>query len=85
MICMMPWLEFELESKDLPMLDVQKFFDLLNTLEEPLHEYMAIIILAFVIWFMSIKSICILKHLLQRASELDYTLLVNHKKPKDMY
>jgi hypothetical protein len=42
------WPNNELESKDPPTSDVQKFFDLFKASKEPLREYTRIIIRAFV-------------------------------------
>jgi hypothetical protein len=47
--------ELETNSDGPPTLDVQKFFDILRALEEPLHEYMIVSILAFVSCLMAVK------------------------------
>jgi hypothetical protein len=39
-----------------PTLEVQKFFDLLKVVKEPLHEHKKVIVLVFVTRLMAIKS-----------------------------
>jgi hypothetical protein len=48
------WLEFELKSEDLPTLDVQNFLNLMKVLKNPLQDYTALAIFAFVTQFMAI-------------------------------
>jgi hypothetical protein len=50
------WPEFELESEDLPTLGVQKFLDLYKSLNESLHQYRTVKILAFLSQLISINS-----------------------------
>jgi hypothetical protein len=66
---------------------VHKFFNLLKTLEEPLHRHTDVIVLEFVVQLMSIKSkfafsINCYKELVDLISEV---LPTSHKMPKDMY
>jgi hypothetical protein len=49
-------LELETNFEDPPTLEVQKSFDMLRALEEPLHEHTTVSILAFVTHLMAIKS-----------------------------
>jgi hypothetical protein len=44
------------DHHDSPTPEVQKFFDLLKALEEPLHAHIDVTVLEFVTWLMSIKS-----------------------------
>jgi hypothetical protein len=81
------WLELETNHEDPPTLDVQKFFDMLSTSEEPLHGHTIISILAFVTRLTTIKlkfafSNKCYKELLNLFSDV---LPSNHKMPKDMY
>jgi hypothetical protein len=48
--------EFDLDTEDPPTPEVKEFFRLLKASEEPLHEHMKVIVLAFVIRLMAIKS-----------------------------
>jgi hypothetical protein len=48
--------EFGTNLEDPPTPDVQKFFDILRTSEESLHEHMTVSVLAFVTHLMAIKS-----------------------------
>jgi hypothetical protein len=78
-----PW---DLESKNPPMLDNLKFFELLKASEEPLHEHTKLIILVFMTQLMAIKSKFAFsnncyKELMNLISNV---LLENHKMPKDM-
>jgi hypothetical protein len=41
-------LEFDLDTKDPPTLEVEEFFRLLKASEEPLHKHTEVIVLAFV-------------------------------------
>jgi hypothetical protein len=79
--------ELETNREDPPTLEVQKFFDMLRALEEPLHEHMTVSILTFITRITSIKSKFAFsnkcyKELLSLFSDV---LLSNHKIPKDMY
>jgi hypothetical protein len=81
------WLELETNHEDPPTPDVQKFFDMLSTSEEPLHGHTIISILAFVTRLTTIKlkfafSNKCYKELLNLFSDV---LPSNHKMPKDMY
>jgi hypothetical protein len=75
------------DHHDSPTLEVQKFFDLLKALEEPLHGHTDVTGLKFVTRLMSIKSkfvfsINCFKELVDLISEV---LPAGHKMPKDMY
>jgi hypothetical protein len=50
------WPEFEINSKDPPTLEVQKFFSMLKASEESLYEYTIVSVLAFVTRLAAIKS-----------------------------
>jgi hypothetical protein len=81
------WLELETNHEDPPTPDVQKFFDMLSTSEEPLYGHTIISILAFVTRLTTIKlkfafSNKCYKELLNLFSDV---LPSNHKMPKDMY
>jgi hypothetical protein len=77
---------FPPHSKELPP-DVKKFFDLLKTAEEPLHEHTKVSILAFVTRLMAIKS----KFVFSNNCYNELLILIsevfppNHKMPKDVY
>jgi hypothetical protein len=67
--------------------EVQKFFELLKAVEEPLHEHTKVTVLVFVTRLMAIKSKFAFwnncyKELLNLISDV---LPENHKMPKDMY
>jgi hypothetical protein len=47
--------KLETNSEDPPILEVQKFFDMLRASEEPLHEHTTVSILSFVAHLMAIK------------------------------
>jgi hypothetical protein len=49
-------LKFEADFEDPPTPEVQKFFELLNTLEEALYEHTTMFVLAFVTQLMVIKA-----------------------------
>jgi hypothetical protein len=49
-------LEFEADFEDPPTPEIQKFFELLNTLEEALYEHTIMFVLAFVTQLMVIKA-----------------------------
>jgi hypothetical protein len=75
------------DHHDSPTPEVQKFFDLLKALEEPLHGHTDVTVLEFVTQLMSIKSkfafsINCYKELVDLISEV---LPTGHKMPKDMY
>jgi hypothetical protein len=79
--------ELETNCEDPPTPEVQKFFDMLRALEEPLHEHTTVSVLAFVTRITSIKSKFTFsnkcyKELLSLFSDV---LPSNHKMPKDMY
>jgi hypothetical protein len=79
--------ELEINREDPPTPEVQKFFDMLRALEEPLHEHTIISALAFVTRITSIKSKFTFsnkcyKELLSLFSNV---LPSNHKMSKDMY
>jgi hypothetical protein len=72
-------------SKELPP-DVKKFFDLLKTAEEQLHEHTKVSILAFVTRLMAIKSKFVFSN--NCYNELFLISKVfppNHKMPKNVY
>jgi hypothetical protein len=48
--------ELETNHEDPPTLEVQKFFDMLRSSEEPLHEHTTVSIIAFITRITSIKS-----------------------------
>jgi hypothetical protein len=50
------WPEFDLDTEDPPMPEVEEFFRLLKASEKLLHEHTKVTVLAFVIWLMAIKS-----------------------------
>jgi hypothetical protein len=79
--------EFEADFKDPLTPEFQKFFELLKTSEETLHEHTIIYVLCFVTRSMAIKSKFVLsnncyKELLMLISDI---LLANHNLPRDMY
>jgi hypothetical protein len=79
--------ELETNSKDPPTSEVQKFFNILRTSEEPLHEHMIVSILAFMTRLTAIKSKFAFsnkcyKELLSLISDVPPN---NHKMPKEMY
>jgi hypothetical protein len=79
--------ELETNHEDPPTLEVQKFFDMLRSSEEPLHEHTTVSIIAFMTHLMAIKSKFTFsnkcyKELLSLISDV---LLNNHKMLKDMY
>jgi hypothetical protein len=49
-------LELERNPEDPPTMEVQKFFDILGALEEPLHEHTTVSVFTFVTRLMAIKS-----------------------------
>jgi hypothetical protein len=79
--------ELETNHEDHPTSEMQKFFNMLKSSEEPLHEHTTVSILAFVNCIMSIKSKFAFsnkcyKELLRLFSDV---LPSNHKMPKDIY
>jgi hypothetical protein len=79
--------ELEINSKDPPTPEVQKFFNMLRASEELLHKHMTISVLTFLIRLTAIKSKFALsnkcyKELLSLISDV---LPNNHKMSKDMY
>jgi hypothetical protein len=79
--------EFEADFEDPPILEVQKFFELLKASEEVVHKRTTMYVLSFVIGLMAIKSKFVFsnnwyKELLKLFSDV---LLANHKVPRDMY
>jgi hypothetical protein len=79
--------ELKTNSEDPPTPEVQKFFDMLRALEEPLHEHTTISILAFVTCLTTIKSKFAFSNKCYREllSLISDILPNNHKMPKDMY
>jgi hypothetical protein len=76
------WPELETNREDPPTPEVQNFFDMLKSLEEPLHEHTTISVLTFVTCITSIKSNKCYKELLRLFSDV---LPSNHKMSKGMY
>jgi hypothetical protein len=79
--------ELETNREDPPTPEVQKFFDMLRTSEESLHEHTTVSVLTFITCIMSIKSKFAFsnkcyKELLSLFSDV---LPSNHKMPKDRY
>jgi hypothetical protein len=79
--------ELETHPKDPPTLEVQKFFDMLRALEEPLHEYTTASVLAFVTRLTSMKSKFTFSNKCYKEllSLFNDVLPSNHKMPKDMH
>ncbi|WVZ83078.1 hypothetical protein U9M48_030258 [Paspalum notatum var. saurae] len=79
--------EFCLNSEDPPTKEVEEFFKLLQTSEEPLHEHTKLSVLAFVTRLIAIKS----KYFFSNKCFNDLIQLIGdafpqpHKFPKDMY
>jgi hypothetical protein len=79
--------EFGTNPEDPPTLEVQKFFDILRALEEPLHVHTTVSVLTFMTRLVTIKSkfafsINYYNELLNLISDVRP---INHKLPKDMY
>jgi hypothetical protein len=79
--------KFEIDFAYPSTLVVQKFFELLKTSEEALHEHTTMFVLSFVTRLMAIKSKFVFsnncyKELLKLISGV---LLTNHKLSRDMY
>jgi hypothetical protein len=81
------WPELETNHEDPSTLEVQKFFDMLRASEEPLHEYMIVSVLAFVIRITSIKSKFVFsnKYYKELLSLISDVLPSNHKMAKEMH
>jgi hypothetical protein len=81
------WSELETNREDPPTPEVQKFFDMLRSLEEPLHEHMIVSVLTFVTCITSIKSKFAFSNKCYKEplSLFSDVLPSNHKMPKDMY
>jgi hypothetical protein len=50
------WLEFDLDTKDPPMSELEEFIRLLKASEELLHGHTKVTMLIFVTWLMTLKS-----------------------------
>jgi hypothetical protein len=79
--------KFGTNPEDPPTLEVQKFFDILRALEEPLHVHTTVSVLTFMTRLVTIKSkfafsINYYNELLNLISDVRP---INHKLPKDMY
>jgi hypothetical protein len=79
--------EFEVDFEDPPTSEVQKFFELLKTSEEAVHEHTTVSVFSFVTRLMAIKSKFVFsnncyKELLKLLSNV---LPMNHKLPREMY
>jgi hypothetical protein len=81
------WPELETNYEDPPTPEVQKFFDMLRALEEPLHEHTTVSVLTFITRITSIKSKFAFsnKCYQELLSLFSDVLRSNHKMPKDMY
>jgi hypothetical protein len=80
------WPEFDLDTEDPPTPDVEEFFRLLKASEEPLHEHMKVIVLAFVTRLMAIKSKFFSNNCYNELLKLVGDVLPNpNKLPKNMY
>jgi hypothetical protein len=79
--------ELETNSKDPPISEVQKFFDMLRDLEELLHEHTTISVLTFVTHLTAIKSKFAFsnKYYKDLLSLISDVLSNNNKMSKDMY
>jgi hypothetical protein len=79
--------EFDLDTEDPPMSEVEEFFRLLKASEEPLHEHMKVTMLAFVTRLMAIKSkFFFFNNNYNELLKLIGDVLLNpNKLPKDMY
>jgi hypothetical protein len=80
-------LEFDLDTEDPSTLKVKEFFRLLKALEELLHEYMKVTLLAFVTRLMAIKfNFFFSNNCYNELLKLIRGALLNpNKPPKDMY
>jgi hypothetical protein len=80
-------LEFDLDTEDAPTMEVEEFFGLLKASEEPLHEDMKVIVLAFVTQLMASKSkFFFSNNCYNELLKLIGDVLLNpNKLPKDMY
>jgi hypothetical protein len=81
------WPEFDLDTEDPHMPEVEEFFRLLKASEEPLHEHMKVTMLTFVIRLMAIKSkFFFSNNCYNELLKLVGVVLPNpNKLPKDMY
>jgi hypothetical protein len=79
--------ELQTYSKDPPIPEVQKFFDMLRALEESLHEHTTVSVLTFVTRLTAIKSKFAFsnKCYMELLSLISDVLPSNHKMLKDMY
>jgi hypothetical protein len=79
--------EFDLDTEDPPTPEVEEFFRLLKASEEMLHEYTKVTVLAFVTWFMAIKSkFFFSNNCYNELLKLIGDVLPNpNRLPKDMY
>jgi hypothetical protein len=79
--------EFDLDTEDPPMPEVEEFFRLLKASEELLHELTKVTVLAFVIRLMAIKSkFFFSNNCYNKLLKLIGDVLLNpNKLPKDMY
>jgi hypothetical protein len=79
--------ELQTYSKDPPIPEVQKFFDMLRALEESLHEHTTVSVLTFVTRLTAIKSKFAFsnKCYTELLSLISDVLPSNHKMLKDMY
>jgi hypothetical protein len=79
--------EFDLNTEDPPTSEVDEFFRLLKTSEEPLHKHMKVTLLAFVTRLMAIKSkFFFSNNYYNELLKLIGDVLPNpNKLPKDMY
>jgi hypothetical protein len=79
--------EFDLDTENLPTLEVEEFFRLLKASEEPLREHTKVIVLAFVTRLMAIKSkFFFSNNCYNELLKLIRDILLNpNKLTKDMY
>jgi hypothetical protein len=79
--------ELETNPEDPPTPMVQRFFDILRSSEESLHEHTTVSILAFVTCLMAIKSKFAFSNncYKEQLNLISDVLHNNHKIPKDMY
>jgi hypothetical protein len=81
------WPEFDLDTKDPPMPELEEFFRLPKASEELLHGHTKVTMLTFVTWLMTLKSRFFFsnncyKELLKLFGDV---LLDPNKLPKEMY
>jgi hypothetical protein len=79
--------EFDLDTEDLPMPEVEEFFRPLKASEEPLDEHTKVTLLTFMTWLMAIKSMFVFSNnCYNELLKLIEDVLPNpNKLPKDMY